>query len=105
MKLYRNLLPAFVIVFAGLTVPFGCCAGGKQHRSDERTNEIPVTMADLPPPARATLERESSGGKVVSIEREMEAGQTVFSADVLLQGKTWDIVVAEDGELISKELD
>ena len=105
MKLYRTLLPAFVLVFAGLTVPFGCCCGDKEHRAGDRAHEIPVTMADLPPAARATLEKESAGGKVVEIEKEMKSGETVYSADVVIEGKTWDIVVAEDGKLISKEKD
>jgi hypothetical protein len=104
MKLYRNLLPAVVLLFAGVTAPLGC-GGDKQHRSGERTAEIPMTMADLPPVVRTTLEKESAGGKVMEIEKENKAGQTIYSADVLLQGKTWDIAIAENGKLISKELE
>jgi hypothetical protein len=80
-------LLAFPLVLAG-------CAGSK---------ETPVAMTDLPPAVRATLDRESAGGKVTELEKEVKKGKTVYSADATISGVNWDISIAEDGTLIAKE--
>ena len=69
-------------------------------------HEVKVLMGDLPAPVRATLEKESKGGKVTEVEKETKNGKTVYSADVTAaDGKKWDVVVGEDGKVISKEAD
>lgn len=68
-------------------------------------SEQPVAMNDLPPAVRATLEKETAGGKITEIEKEKKDGKTVYSADATIDGKYWDIAVTEDGKLISKELE
>jgi hypothetical protein len=75
-------------------------AGCASHSS-----EVPVAMGDVPAPVRATLERESAGGKVTEVEKEVKNGKTVYSADMKINGAEWDITVAEDGTVISKEKD
>ncbi len=74
----------------------GCCEEG---------GETAVALADLPPAVRATLDRETAGGKVTEIEREMKDGKTVYSADAQVGGQWWDITIGEDGTLISKAQD
>ena len=37
--------------------------------------------------------------------RVTKDGKTVYSADIELSGVTWDITVAEDGKVLSKEQD
>jgi hypothetical protein len=69
-------------------------------------HEVKVSMGDLPAPVKATLEKESKGGKVTEIEKESKDGKTVYSADVTTaDGKNWDVTVGEDGKLISKKPD
>jgi uncharacterized membrane protein YkoI len=60
-------------------------------------------MGDVPAAVRATLERESAGGKVTEVEKEVIKGRTIYSADMTINGADWDIAVAEDGTVISKE--
>ncbi len=84
------LLAASVLALAGITG----CSGNK---------ETPVMVADLPAAVRATLDRESAGGKVTEVEKEMKKGKTIYSADATINGVAWDIAIAEDGTLISKE--
>lgn len=67
--------------------------------------EVPVAVGDLPPPVRATLERESMGGEVTESEQEVEDGRTVYSFDVLINGKEYDLEIAENGDLLSKKLE
>ena len=93
--LEQELLMVNAKLIAGLSVLVlaGCAA------------EQPVAMNDLPPAVRATLEKETAGGKITEIEKERKDGKTVYSADATIDGKYWDIAVAEDGKLISKELE
>lgn len=52
---------------------------------------------------KATLAKETAGGKVTESEKEVQGGKTVYSFDAEVGGKEWDIVIAEDGTLISKD--
>ena len=67
------------------------------------TQETAVTMEQVPAAVRATLTRESAGGKVTEVEKEVKNGKTVYSADITVGGEEWDLTVAEDGSVISKE--
>ena len=69
------------------------------------SSETTVGMDELPGAVRTTLERETAGGTIKEIEKESKDGKTVYSADAELNGKVWDIVIAEDGTVVSKELD
>ena len=91
------MLSASVIV--SLAALAGCASHGGHHED----KEVPVAMNDLPAAVRATLNRESAGGKVTEVEKEMKNGKTIYSADMLVNGVAWDITVAEDGTVISKE--
>lgn len=69
------------------------------------SREVAVSREELPQAVRATLDKESAGGKVCEIERETKHGRTVYSADVEVDGAEWDVTIAEDGTLISKKQD
>lgn len=77
----------------------GCASHGGGHEE----KEVPVAMNDMPAAVRATLDRESAGGTVTEVEKEVKKGKTVYSADMVINGVAWDIEVAEDGTVISKE--
>lgn len=78
----------------------GCATNGKTEES-----EVTVSLNELPPAVRATLERESVGGTLVDIEKETTDGKVVYSADVDFQGVVWDLEISEDGKLLSKDKD
>lgn len=100
MKLTRMFVSSLVVV---VPVIAGCASHEKGLDKDHEDNEVTVTMADVPAAVRATLERESTGGKVTEVEKETKKGKTVYSADMVVDGVAWDISVAEDGAVISKE--
>jgi hypothetical protein len=83
----------------------GCASSHERHEGTEGNEgkEVPVTLNDCPPAVRATLLRESAGGKVDEVEREVKNGRTIYSADITVGGVAWDIAVAEDGAVISRE--
>jgi len=83
-----------------MAAALGGCAS---HNKAAEGKEVPVSMGDVPPAVRAALDRESAGGTVTEVEKEMKNGRTVYSADVMINGVPWDIAVAEDGTVISKE--
>ena len=93
----KKTYPTFPFVL--ITALTSCASNDKGHEDQE----VPVTMSELPAAVRSTLERESSGGKVTEIEKEVKHGKTVYSADMVVNGIAWDIAVAEDGTVISKK--
>jgi|APFre7841882793_1041355.scaffolds.fasta_scaffold14571_2 uncharacterized membrane protein YkoI len=90
---------ATIAAIASITTFVGCAS----MREEEGENEVTVTMNEVPAVVRASLEHESVGGKITEIERETKDGKTVYSADIELSGVTWDITVAEDGRVLSRE--
>ncbi len=90
----NTALRLLAIAGASLTLGLAAC-----------TSEQKVEMKDLPPAVRASLERETAGGTVTEIEKETKDGKTVYSADAMVGGQAWDITIAEDGKVISKELE
>lgn len=75
-----------------------CCEEGECGETKVQLNEVPAVV-------RATFEKETAGGKITEIEKETKDGKVVYSADAEVGGKAWDIAVAEDGNLISKEVE
>jgi len=59
-----------------------------------------LTLDQLPTAVRATIEQHAGQGKIVEVERETEHGQIVYEAEVRVDGKKVEIVVAENGKLL-----
>lgn len=98
---------AFLI--AGMVALGGCTnqiTKGDDHDDDrDDDKEIEVTLEQCPEAVRAALMKESAGGKIEEIEKEMDEGKWVYIADVRLSGKKWEIEISTDGQVIEKELD
>jgi hypothetical protein len=82
----RNLLTAVVML--------GLC-GCVQERTGLSHNEVPA-------PVMRTLEQKAPG-KVDTIVREKLNGRATYHARVTSGEKSWDVVVDESGELVSKK--
>jgi hypothetical protein len=105
-------LASAAVVAASIAAFAGCshhhkdgATAGSASNTPAAPGETPVKMADLPVAVRATLEKEAAGGKVMEVEKEMQNGKTVYSADVMVKGQTWDITVDESGKVIKKEME
>lgn len=92
---------SFIAPSFALSLAVGCANRGDCCETEETS----VTMNELPAAVRATFEKETVGGTINEIEKETEGGKTVFSADADMNGKKWEIAVAESGELLSKKQD
>ena len=98
----RNLF--ICIGLASLLGIPSCAALNKDREDEDESNEVTVTIDQLPAPVRQTIETQSAGGKIHEIEKETEGGKTIYEAEVkMTDGKEYEISVAEDGKLISKE--
>ena len=73
--------------------------------ADDDEKEERVKLADCPKAVQKTLKRESRGGKIEEIVREKEDGKVIYEAEIELDGKDYEVEVAEDGTLLSKVLE
>jgi uncharacterized membrane protein YkoI len=85
------------IVLAGLAT--GCSSlksgGGEQD----------VTLEQMSTPARATVNKETTGGHVDKITREVERGRTVYDVEATVAGKHMEYLIADaDGTLLGTEV-
>ncbi len=68
-------------------------------------SEQTVKIDQLPAAVKATLMKEADGGKIKEVEKDVENGKTTYEADVVIKGQEWEVKIAEDGKLISKQKD
>ena len=61
--------------------------------------EQEVTLDQVPAAAQATILKEAGDGTIKKIERELEFGQIIYEATVLIDGKRIEIEVASDGTI------
>ena len=64
-----------------------------------------LTIEQLPAPVRATVEQETKGGKITDIEQDHERGKVIYEVEFTLDGKEYELDVAEDGKLLERRLD
>ena len=65
--------------------------------------EETLSPGQVPEAVLKTIEKHADGGKIVEIERENEHGQVVYEAEVVRNGKEFDIVVSPTGEFLGTE--
>ena len=67
--------------------------------------EVPVTLAQLSAPARATVERVTAGGKIGQMTKEVERGKTVYDVEATVDGKHLEFLIADaDGAVLGTEV-
>ena len=52
---------------------------------------------------KATIEKETKGGTIKSIEKEQEDGKTVYECNYTKDGKAHEIEIGEDGAVLERE--
>jgi uncharacterized membrane protein YkoI len=90
---------AFVLL-AGLVVTVAGCNTSHSQREE---NEVEVTLDQLPPAVRDTINRESGGAPVGKIEREQEKGKTIYEAKITKGTKTQEVKIDESGKVVGRE--
>ncbi|HEX6739262.1 MAG TPA: hypothetical protein VF310_13370 [Vicinamibacteria bacterium] len=64
--------------------------------------EDKVSVANTPPAVRKTIESELVGAQLEDIARKQRHGQTVYETDIIRNGEKWEVVIGEDGRILSK---
>jgi len=66
-------------------------------------NESEVSINQVPAAVKATLVAQANGGTIQEIEMDTEDGQTIYEAEVVINGVEVDVRIAADGTLLGKE--
>jgi len=66
-----------------------------------------VTLKNLPPAVKATVEAESKGAAVKGISSEKADGKTVYELETLVNGRTRDLMIDAAGKVyvVEEQLD
>jgi len=67
--------------------------------------EMLMRLSDLPQSVQNTLITEASGGNVEEIEKTRKNGKVIYEAEVVIDGMEYEIEIASDGRLLSREIE
>jgi len=70
--------------------------------ADEREKGERVTIEQLPAAAKATIQKETQGGKIKQLKKETEGGKLVYSAEIVKDGKEYEVHVGADGTVTKR---
>jgi len=59
-----------------------------------------VTIAQVPPPVRKAIEKETAGGTIKSIEKIESGGKVTYEVEYTKDGKELDAYFTEDGQQV-----
>ena len=83
----------------------GMCGCAWMHRhaaGPPESGETKVRLDQTPAAVRQAIERELIDAQLEDIARKQRQGRTVYETDIIRNGHKWEIVVGEDGKIISK---
>jgi hypothetical protein len=78
-------------------------SGAVMLAADDKEQE--VKLEQLPSLVKATLLKEAGDGKVVEIVKLTNGNVITYEADVVVGKAKWELRIAADGKLLSKQLD
>jgi len=85
---------------------FAVATTGLAGKCGKKEKDQTLTLDQLPPAVRATLEAQAQGCTIEEIEKETEDGNTVYSADIVkADGTKSEVKIAEDGTLLPPEVE
>jgi hypothetical protein len=89
---------------AGRTYAIGILEDGTLTEMNLAVDDADVPFDRCPAVVQATFRRESFGEQVEAVGRDMKYGITIYETVVAHRGRSYEIVVAEDGTLVEKVL-
>jgi hypothetical protein len=90
------------VVAAGLTVGMCGYANVQSQGSTGLAREVKVKVAETPPAVQKTIAAELIGAELEDIAKKQRNGKTVYETDIIKNGRKWEVVIGEDGQIISK---
>jgi hypothetical protein len=98
-----------VLITVALTLGLGGCAarsadgrlGRPTDRNEADPGEVKVQLDQTPVPVRRTIDRLLSDARLEDISKKTRDGKTVYETDLFVNGGKREVVVAEDGSIVS----
>jgi len=88
----------------GGTYAIGVLEDGTLTEMNLAVDDAELPIDRCPAAVQATIRSEAFGEKVGAVGKDMKYGVTIYETAVVHQGKSYEIVVAEDGTLVEKVL-
>ena len=104
-KMTFALVACFAVASALYATPQGATTAAKSPKTTaakgvaQDTAEKNVSLKDLPPAVRATVEAESKNATVKGVSSEKEHGKTVYELETLVNGRTRDLMIDAAGKV------
>jgi len=68
-----------------------------------KVKEESISLEDLPPVVLTTIKKHAAGGKITEVEKTMAKGTVAYEAEVVQDGKEFDILVSAAGKYLGTE--
>jgi len=89
-------------LFTAMIAAAICGCANRQAAEPAEPGQIKVGLAQTPAAVRQTIERELVGAQLEDIAKKQRGGKTIYETDIIRDGYKWEVVVGEDGKIISK---
>src|SRR3981189_279069 len=63
---------------------------------------VKVKVKKTPPEVQKTINSELVGAHLEDIAKVQRQGRTIYETDIIKNGHKWEVVIGEDGQIISK---
>jgi uncharacterized membrane protein YkoI len=93
---YRTLSGLMLAAAFGLVI-------ARSSAAEEKAPKL--KLADCPVVVQKTLQREANGAAIGEVAKEVEGEKTIYEIAVKIDGKSYEVTVAENGTLLEKALD
>ena len=87
---------------AGLVVALALTLGMGWTPPVFAADEQKMSLDQVPPAVKATLEKEAKGGAIGDIVKEMQKGKLSYEAHITRDGKDMYVHVREDGKVLKR---
>ena len=92
------------VALGGRTYAIGVLEDGTLSEMNLAADDKDVPLDRCPAAVQETFRREALGAKVEAVGKDIKYGVTIYETVIEHQGKSYEIVVAEDGTLVEKVL-
>jgi hypothetical protein len=89
-------------VLAGTLAVGGLGGTAFGHGKGEEHAGKKITMDQLPSAVQSTFQQEASGGQIEELRSLQKGGKTVYSGEVVQNGKGTELKVSEDGSILKR---
>lgn len=77
----------------------------RESEDEEDDDDESVSLEQCPKAVRAAVKKLSSHGEIEEIEKEQENGRAVYEVEIEVDDKLYEITIAPNGKILSKELE